>query len=500
VLSSDIVLAQSDIAGTVPTSLTINGKSLTSNIVLTNTDVSGSASSGANSDITSLTGLTTALSISQGGTGSTSASAALSTLGGMPKSGGTFSGAVGISSTLAVTGALTTSSSIIQDGVVQTSYCQTALSSGTTGNKSYLRKFRGGTGDATFHETVQGTTYRIATGTTDTTDAMTLSSTGDLTTSHLTATDNDATLPGTGSTVYGGRLKSLYTVNGVEKTSAYLQSIKRIEWDYSIARLFVNQTGGGTDTAQSRYFDFMSNGNVQISGRMFMGSPAVNSWWNSAQPHYAAYFADTAIDTPGNGAIAGISWGYQHGGGYNLRTIWGNVGNGTASWGNTAMTPFGDNGAKTRYWYFTPVQGDLVTSASGDGGFGGNYTYQKAATSDATLKHDINYDDGKASYENIKKLKPCTFVYNFDPMERERRGIIAQDALRDIDSEYVKLVPAAPEYDDEGNRCDKDDTLALDNNVIMMDTALALNHSIAKIEAMENEIAELRAMIAALNK
>ncbi len=500
VLSSDIVLAQSDIAGTVPTSLTINGKSLTSNIVLTNTDVSGSASSGANSDITSLTGLTTALSISQGGTGSTSASAALSTLGGMPKSGGTFSGAVGISSTLAVTGALTTSSSIIQDGVVQTSYCQTALSSGTTGNKSYLRKFRGGTGDATFHETVQGTTYRIATGTTDTTDAMTLSSTGDLTTSHLTATDNDATLPGTGSTVYGGRLKSLYTVNGVEKTSAYLQSIKRIEWDYSIARLFVNQTGGGTDTAQSRYFDFMSNGNVQISGRMFMGSPAVNSWWNSAQPHYAAYFADTAIDTPGNGAIAGISWGYQHGGGYNLRTIWGNVGNGTASWGNTAMTQFGDNGAKTRYWYFTPVQGDLVTSASGDGGFGGNYTYQKAATSDATLKHDINYDDGKASYENIKKLKPCTFVYNFDPMERERRGIIAQDALRDIDSEYVKLVPAAPEYDDEGNRCDKDDTLALDNNVIMMDTALALNHSIAKIEAMENEIAELRAMIAALNK
>jgi len=500
VLSSDIVLAQSDIAGTVPTSLTINGKPLTGNVVLTNTDVSGSASSGANSDITSLTGLTTALSIAQGGTGSTSASAALSTLGGMPKSGGTFSGAVGVSSTLAVTGTLTTSNSIIQDGVIQTTYCYTALSSGAAGIKSYLRKFRGGTGDATFHETVQGTTYRIATGTTDTTDAMTLSSTGDLTTSHLTATDNDATLPGTGSTVYGGRLKSLYTVNGVEKTSAYLQSIKRIEWDYSIARLFVNQTGGGTDTTQSRYFDFMSNGNVQISGRMFMGSPAVNSWWNSAQPHYAAYFADTAIDTPGNGAIAGISWGYQHGGGYNLRTMWGNVGNGTASWGNTAMTQFGDNGAKTRYWYFTPVQGDLVTSASGDGGFGGNYTFQKAATSDATLKHDINYDDGKASYENIKKLKPCTFVYNFDPMERERRGIIAQDALRDIDSEYVKLVPAAPEYDDEGNRCDKDDTLALDNNVIMMDTALALNHSIAKIEAMENEIAELRAMIAALNK
>lgn len=500
VLSSDIVLAQSDIAGTVPTSLTINGKPLTGNVVLTNIDVSGSASSGANSDITSLTGLTTALSIAQGGTGSTSASAALSTLGGMPKSGGTFSGAVGVSSTLAVTGTLTTSNSLIQDGVTQTTYCQTALSSGAAGNKSYLRKFRGGTGNTIFHETVQGDNYRIASGTTDTTDAMTLSSTGDLTTSHLTVTDNDATLPGTGSTVYGGRLKSLYTVNGVEKTSTYLQSVKRIEWDYSIARLFVNQTGGGTDTAQSRYFDFLSNGNVQIPGRMFMGSPAVNSWWNSAQPHYAAYFADTAIDTPGNGAIAGISWGYQHGGGYNLRTMWGNVGNGTASWGNTAMTQFGDNGAKTRYWYFTPVNGDLVTSTSGDGGFAGNYTFQKAATSDATLKHDIEYNDGKQSYDNIKMLKPCTFVYNFDELNRKRRGIIAQDALRDIDSEYVKLVPAASEYDDEGNRIDKDDTLALDNNVIMMDTALALRYSIEKMEAMQAELAELKAIVAALNK
>jgi len=297
--------------GAVPVSRTINGKPLTGNVVLSNTDVSGSASSGANSDITSLTGLTTALSVAQGGTGSTSASAALSTLGGMPKSGGTFSGAVGVSSTLAVTGTLTTSNSIIQDGVAQTTYCQTALSSGTAGNKSYLRKFRGGTGNTIFHETVQGDNYRIASGTSDTTDAMTLSSTGDLTTSHLTVTDNDATLPGTGSTVYGGRLKSLYTVNGIEKTSTYLQSVKRIEWDYSIARLFVNQTGGGTDTAQSRYFDFMSNGNVQIPGRMYMGSPAVNSWWNSAQPHYAAYYTDTATDTPGNGAIAGLSWGYQ---------------------------------------------------------------------------------------------------------------------------------------------------------------------------------------------
>lgn len=313
-----------------------------------------------------------------------------------------------------------------------------------------------------------------------------------------TSVINDASLPGVGSTVYGGYMKSQYTVNGVEKVSAQLQVVKRIEWNYSIARLTVMQAAGGTDSAQNNYFDFMSNGNVQVMGRMYMGSPAVNSWWNSAQPHYASYYAETATDTPGNGAIAGLSWGYRNGSGYDLRTIWGNVGNGTAAWGNTAMTQFGDNGAKTRYWYFTPVQGDLVTSTSGDGGFGGNYSYQKAATSDGTLKHDIVYNDGEQSYENIKKMKPCTFVYNGDYFERVRRGIIAQDALREIDSEYVKLVPAAAEFDEDGNRCDKDDTLALDNNVIMMDTALALHHAIAKIEMLTMQVTQLQGEINAL--
>lgn len=313
-----------------------------------------------------------------------------------------------------------------------------------------------------------------------------------------TALINDATLPGPGSTVFGGGFKSHYTVGGVEKMFAQMQAVKRIEWDYSIARLTVMQTAGGTDTAQNNYFDFTSAGNMQMPGRLVVGAPGVNSWWNSAQPHTAAYYADNAMDSPGNGAIASLSWGYQHSNGYPLRSMWGNIGNGTVGWANTALTQFGDSGAKVRYWYFTPVNGDLVTSAGGDGGFAGNYTYQKAATSDATLKHDIEYDDGEASYDNIRKLKPCTFVYNGDYFERVRRGIIAQDAMRDIDREYVKLVPAAPEFDEEGNRCDKDDTLALDNNVIMMDTALALHHAIKKIEALTTQVATLQAEIQAI--
>lgn len=313
-----------------------------------------------------------------------------------------------------------------------------------------------------------------------------------------TSTINDASLPGTGATVYGGILKSQYTVNNVEKAFFQFQLAKRIEWNYSIARLTVSQVAGNGDTAQSNYFDFMSDGNMYTSGKLVLGPPNVSSWWNAAQPIAAALYTPTPTDGPGNGAIAGLSWGYQHGGGYNLRTIWGNVGNGTSAWANTAMTQFGDSGSTIRYWYFVPATGDLVTSTSGNGGFAGNYAYQKSATSDATLKHDITYDDGQASYENIRKMKPCTFVYNGDYFDRVRRGIIAQDALRDIDREYVKLVPAAPEFDEDGNRCDKDDTLALDNNVIMMDTALALHHAIAKIEMLTTQVAHLQAEIKAL--
>lgn len=313
-----------------------------------------------------------------------------------------------------------------------------------------------------------------------------------------TAVVDAASWPSGVTTLYGGVLRSTYTVNGVDRVSAAWQIVKRTDWNYSIARLLVNQAAGGTDTLQSNYFDFMSNGNCTLGGRIVVGSPLALDWITASGPHYSGVYLNYTQDNPGNSAIGALSWGYQHSGGYNLRTMWGNVGNGTNGWANTSMTQYADGGAAMRYWYFTPTTGDLSTTVGGNGGFAGSYIFQKAATSDATLKHDIAYDDGKASYENIRKLKPCTFVYNGDYLERVRRGIIAQDALRDIDSEYVKLVPAAPEFDEEGNRCDKDDTLALDNNVIQMDTALALHHAIAKIEALTMQVAQLQAEIQAL--
>ncbi|MGJ3448632.1 gp53-like domain-containing protein [Enterobacter sp. PTB] len=67
---------------------------------------------------------------------------------------------------------------INQDGVPQATYNETALTTGTAGAKNYLRKFRGGSADTVWHETVQGGAYRLATGNTDVQEEFSLSTSG----------------------------------------------------------------------------------------------------------------------------------------------------------------------------------------------------------------------------------------------------------------------------------------------------------------------------------
>lgn len=49
----------------------------------------------------------------------------------------------------------------------QNQYDYTRLSTGQSGGKLYMRKFRGGNGESIFHETIQGGMYRIAAGVSD---------------------------------------------------------------------------------------------------------------------------------------------------------------------------------------------------------------------------------------------------------------------------------------------------------------------------------------------
>lgn len=252
------------------------------------------------------------------------------------------------------------------------------------------------------------------------------------------------------------------------------------------AQLNVNS---GTGTAGSFLFypdERFKSSSCRADGAGYGGSWSdINTWQRNI-----SFFRGNVGVSNDAGFIPFARWHSQCSGGYSSTVGLGSIATGPSSWADVALTTLGDGGsAGQRIFQFTTANGDIYANAGGN--LSGNYIFQKQPNCDITLKHDIKYDDGYQSYENIKKFLPATYVYNDDPRERVRRGIIAQDVMK-IDSEYVKLVPASPAFDSEGNRIDADDTLALDTNVIMLDTVLALNYVIKQLEATQKELADLR--------
>ena len=250
----------------------------------------------------------------------------------------------------------------------------------------------------------------------------------------------------------------------------------------------------GVGTAGSFLFypdERFKSSSCRADGAGYGGSWSdINTW----QRNISFFRGNVAVNNDA-GFIPFARWHSQCSGGYSSTVGLGSIATGPSSWADVAITTLGDGGsAGQRIFQFTTANGDIYANAGGN--LAGNYIFQKQPNCDISLKHDIKYDDGYQSYANIKKLLPATYIYNDDPRERVRRGVIAQDVMK-IDSEYVKLVPASPAFDSEGNRIDADDTLALDTNVIMLDTVLALNYVIKKLEATQNELEELKLKIAA---
>ena len=250
----------------------------------------------------------------------------------------------------------------------------------------------------------------------------------------------------------------------------------------------------GVGTAGSFLFypdERFKSSSCRADGAGYGGSWSdINTW----QRNISFFRGNVAVSNDA-GFIPFARWHSQCSGGYSSTVGLGSIATGPSSWADVALTTLGDGGsAGQRIFQFTTANGDIYANAGGN--LAGNYIFQKQPNCDISLKHDIKYDDGYQSYANIKKLLPATYIYNDDPRERVRRGVIAQDVMK-IDSEYVKLVPASPAFDSEGNRIDADDTLALDTNVIMLDTVLALNYVIKKLEATQNKLEELKLKIAA---
>ncbi|WP_373962479.1 tail fiber domain-containing protein [Kosakonia sacchari] len=221
------------------------------------------------------------------------------------------------------------------------------------------------------------------------------------------------------------------------------------------------------------------SGSVTINGSLVSSAGVIGSYLVALNG--AGYKQPLIIDSSGSSAIFSSSYKYNNGSGYELNTGFGAVGTGASSWpASILMQTANDSAFGARIWIFSMSSGDLI--CNGSGSQPGSYTFTKAATSDRTLKHGITYNDGLQSYENVKKIRPCSFVYNDDEKERIRRGVIAQD-VREIDADYVKEVP---------NFFDDSSTLALDTNVLLLDALLALKVAILKIEELEGVVKELQ--------
>lgn len=310
----------------------------------------------------------------------------------------------------------------------------------------------------------------------------------------------------TGVSTAGGGNKDIFlsNVNGDGVVNGWVNYIQG-NW-YNAFWQIGGERGAGTDLSKisiilndevngsKSWGLYGSHGGYIASGR-YKATGIAASWATTNAYMGAPYYIDT-VSGNDNSYVPFLAGGTSSTGGYDTRLSMGLISGGTGAWPSYVINMVGD-GVHGRYYWFN-VDGNITTSDT-NGQWGGSFIFQRQATSDRNLKSDIVYDDGKASFDNIMKFQPSTFKFTNDKLERTRRGVIAQDLI-DIDPEYVNTVRATPLTDEqiENGEVQPDDTLALDNNVIMIDTAISVKYLGTLVEEQQRQIDELKAMIVAL--
>lgn len=257
----------------------------------------------------------------------------------------------------------------------------------------------------------------------------------------------------------------------------------------------------GSDWKEFKFIN--SYGGHISSPRGFLGKLTQGGW---AQPN--DYMGSTffAGDVTGNdaGYASLISGATTSTGGYRMNTSLGMISSGNNGWPRAVIKMLGD-GAYHRGFEFHAPSSDIISWGQG-GGWDGGYTFQKAPTSDRDLKWDIKYTEGKESYDRVMQWLPTMFKYKGS--DTQRFGLIAQD-LNKVDSQYVKVVPGAPIFEDvigvnengeeyvarQIETGFKDDTLALDSNVMLTDMACAMVYMGNRMEEMEERLAKLESLL-----
>ncbi|EOQ4786666.1 tail fiber domain-containing protein [Escherichia coli] len=321
-----------------------------------------------------------------------------------------------------------------------------------------------------------------------------------------------ALIPGAGFYADGNERNASQLFSIVSPPINTWTGVSRYNWydDYAIAGLIrrgdthVESFGielyqAGIQNYMHKFYPDGRTHSAQYTGKtQQMGWDDPNYWGN-------ALVWGEIIGNNDGGWAPGLSWGTQSTGGYPIRATWGLIPQGNNAWPFCSLRLRGDGDFFCNF-QFQPATNDITTWSSS-----GNFIFQKAANSDRDLKHDIIYTDGKESYDRVMQWLPTMFKYNGSNIQRF--GLIAQDLLK-IDPEYVKLIPGGDvfadvvgvnedgeEYVDRQIVVDKaDDTLALDNNVIMADLACAVVYMGGMIQSHKDENDSLRVNAAVMDE
>lgn len=290
--------------------------------------------------------------------------------------------------------------------------------------------------------------------------------------------NNYASDPVNGTDVYGGRFDSSIAVAGAEKYRTSIQLQGRNNVDAWTRLATVNALAPATSPA----WDFKYDGKIIFNKGLLASS-------TSASPgNTYVTLANTWMDSQYTGHVGFVGGGVgtQNGGWRNFISLGALIYPNTANAHPQAIisqvfdydiaSGTQPNGDLIRNTIFSP-EGYDITFGNNSGTV--NYLFAKSPVSDRALKHDIARIDTQVAYDNVMAMEYSSFVYNYDKKETVRRGFIAQQ-LEEIDPQYVR------KYANANGK----ESLALDENVLLLDLVATVQHLAAKVEALESKLAE----------
>lgn len=288
--------------------------------------------------------------------------------------------------------------------------------------------------------------------------------------------NSDASEQPSGTPITGGLVSSKYVVGGVDKYRSSIQLLGSNEVDLSTRITTIND----------RYSIGAATWDFHLDGKLVFNK--------SLNPNVTGYSPANTYVTLANTWMASPYSGY-------VGFVGGGVGVSNGGWRNfisLGSLIFPDSGHPSAvisqvydYDLSTGNQpnGEMVRNTSfnaesyditfGNNSGATNYIFSKSPVSDERLKHSIKEEGTATALSNLNKMEYKTFIYNYDEKATVRRGFIAQQ-LEAIDPQYVRKYKTF-----KGT-----DTLALDENVLLLDAIAAIQELTKKVEVLEAKLAE----------